>query len=486
MRPRSVDGDPIMDLRPLFLKVLMAGIRTFHKGSLEKRSDVALEWVYVDGSLHHVSDFAGIPSHTRPPVFCPLCSRLVIMKLGAKRAHHASHYPGDTCDASAPETAAHLNAKFHLVRELEKAGSLAIWQQCAGRKPGSDGGEISEACSSHRPLIIAAGWDKVRPDFALGPYKADVALMRGGQVILAIEISTSQPIGEGKKAHLRKQKVPWVEIDGKAEFYTGVSAWNSDRPLPILDLNPQFSQTWQCDECARKDQAAVHKEDRNKDHSRKSGEVKVVALRIADFFYPSGKQFREIFRMKKRISGENAGEMWLDRENWTTLERAGPGENRPQEILEAAFSRLIASQERRGVIIDSPMSWQAWPDGLRIKDVKHGDLFPPRYIRENGRWVLRIEHESLNWDERWQDAQPRPPAISSGQVIPGEGSRGVGREAASRQPDGPKRLIMDGNREKVEATCMFCQEKTTDWWYIDRAKGVCKCYKCLRDGKSSR
>jgi len=33
-----------------------------------------------------------------------------------------------------------------------------------------------------------------------------------------------------------------------------------------------------------------------------------------------------------------------------------------------------------------------------------------------------------------------------------------------------------------EAICLFCGQVTRDWWYLDRARRVCKCRPCLRRG----
>jgi hypothetical protein len=33
-----------------------------------------------------------------------------------------------------------------------------------------------------------------------------------------------------------------------------------------------------------------------------------------------------------------------------------------------------------------------------------------------------------------------------------------------------------------EATCVFCGERTRDWWYLNKAEGTCKCYACKDKG----
>ena len=35
---------------------------------------------------------------------------------------------------------------------------------------------------------------------------------------------------------------------------------------------------------------------------------------------------------------------------------------------------------------------------------------------------------------------------------------------------------------KVEAACVFCGQLTSDWWYLDRKSGRCKCRECLTQG----
>jgi hypothetical protein len=37
---------------------------------------------------------------------------------------------------------------------------------------------------------------------------------------------------------------------------------------------------------------------------------------------------------------------------------------------------------------------------------------------------------------------------------------------------------------ELEAACLFCGQLTSDWWYLDRKTGRCKCRECLRLGKA--
>ena len=79
-----------------------------------------LQWVKVNGETHHVSDFAHLPPQQRLEAYCPVCGHQVLLKLGKVRVHHAAHYEGIVCAATQPETAIHLNSKYHLQQILNR------------------------------------------------------------------------------------------------------------------------------------------------------------------------------------------------------------------------------------------------------------------------------------------------------------------------------------------------------------------------------
>jgi competence CoiA-like predicted nuclease len=55
------------------------------------------------------------------------------MKLGDERVHHYAHKINIACAATNPETAQHLNTKFHIYNELLKSKQLIITKPCYGR-----------------------------------------------------------------------------------------------------------------------------------------------------------------------------------------------------------------------------------------------------------------------------------------------------------------------------------------------------------------
>lgn len=52
---------------------------------------------------------------------------------------------------------------------------------------------------------------------------------------------------------------------------------------------------------------------------------------------------------------------------------------------------------------------------------------------------------------------------------------------SSSQGQGVKPSIYDSPQK--DGTCVFCGEKTTEWWFHDGKTGQCKCKACLRKGK---
>ena len=94
--------------------------------------DPKLAYVLHQGVYCHVSSFTHPPPKARPPVFCPGCDEEVIPHIGRKYVHHAAHRQDATCALTGPETALHLNTKFHLYLQLSNARRLFIAQPCYG------------------------------------------------------------------------------------------------------------------------------------------------------------------------------------------------------------------------------------------------------------------------------------------------------------------------------------------------------------------
>jgi hypothetical protein len=169
-----------------------------------------LQWVLVAGETRHVSEFANLIPGLRPEASCPVCGKPVIFKLGNERIHHAAHHEDAICAATQPETAIHLNSKYHIQKELSATKSLKLWHRCAGwtfeQQHYGCHKDIQQA------LEYARDWNRVEVEWPYGKYRLDVALLRDDRVVCAIEVLVTHPSEEGKIEYLKQQGLAWAEI----------------------------------------------------------------------------------------------------------------------------------------------------------------------------------------------------------------------------------------------------------------------------------
>lgn len=159
-----------------------------------RRTGPKLEWVVADGSrLVNVRDFKENSLQRRPQVMCPQCGQLVTMKLGALVVPHAAHRPGDLCAATAPETALHLNAKFHLAAELEAISCIDVHERCR------NAGRNWNSCPEHRARRWLPEWNRVEVELTVGGRRPDITLLRDLVPVGAIEVCVTNPV-DGTKA----------------------------------------------------------------------------------------------------------------------------------------------------------------------------------------------------------------------------------------------------------------------------------------------
>ena len=203
-------------------------------------------WVLVEGELRLVSDFAALASGQRPPALCPLCLLPVVLKLGQVKAHHYAHARESECAASQPETALHLNTKFHFYRQLQQAQKRELWIE-----------EVCQGCKeARRRHLWARDWDAVAIEHSMTSARLDLALLLGSGVMGALEIFVTHAVDERKAAYLEEQSLPWLEIPAAPELYLEPTAWTMQAPLPALQLP---LPPWICPGCARSRARALGK-----------------------------------------------------------------------------------------------------------------------------------------------------------------------------------------------------------------------------------
>ena len=324
-------------------------------------------WVVVHGELHHVSSFAVIPPSERPQACCPICDEPVILKLGSIRSHHYAHRPETLCSASQPETALHLNTKFYIYQQLRGASSLCIEQVCTGH------------CGRKKMLLWQEHWDAVEVEFTMDSIRPDIALLKQGMVVAAIEIVVTHALDDHKKQRLSTLDVPWVEIKASELLYMGDTPWIPEQALSVWRISSPI-QDWRCDSCTEQRKRAQEQSD-----DQRLNYESIHAAKMVDLYFPSGKKYREVYFVVTRYRKGTCVEVFLRTERGAVI--AVEKGNLSQEVLQrlkAVVIEQLHTWQDAGTIIDERIKWQKWEYGHRFV-AKDTDRYPFRYV-----WNARV------------------------------------------------------------------------------------------------
>lgn len=361
---------------------------------------VALQWVLYEGGLHHVSEFANLAPEKRPDVTCPVCQRPVTMKLGNIREHHVAHQPEAICAATQPETALHLNVKYHLFRQLQTAKQLLITQQCRGSMPHG----FQMPCDNTRIIPYYHDWDSVEVEQRFGSYILDIGIIKNGQTIGGLEVRVTHSVEDEKASFLSQSGVAWVEFLGTVDFYSPPTAWTPSQPIQPIRFNDaaDIVAPWQCDECRQNEEETRKRLEQQARKDEYKKQLHTLVMRVTDFYWRSGKKYRELFQITQRVIDGKVVEAWLADDKFKKIQVVtGAAAQNCTPLLEQAYTKHIASI--RNAIIDSPMVWQSWPERFHPKMVWDEGLFPYRYTWVNNQWKLLAKYKDTRWDKDWNN-----------------------------------------------------------------------------------
>lgn len=315
-----------------------------------------LQWVEVDGEIVHVGTYAHIKPKLRPLALCPVCRDPVVMKLGSKMAHHCAHKPDADCAATSGETAVHLNCKLYIARKLNKelarskqegdSPRLYIKETC-----GWKAGAWEKTCTEHRTTEWARDWDEVAVEMRVANRQPDITLLRAGEPIAAIEVHVTNAVSEEKAADLRALNLPWVEVKGKPDLYEGDRPWSAMVPLKASTHSEQGR--WFCPQCAEKAEQAAKRE-----HARNNGWHDRV-VRVVDYFFSSGKKYRDIYRVCEELKDGQVQALKLIRRGSADplLIVYDSSNQEAMRQLAARFRQEIEQMQRRAAVVDAWMPW---------------------------------------------------------------------------------------------------------------------------------
>ncbi|GAA5531055.1 competence protein CoiA family protein [Herpetosiphon gulosus] len=391
------------------------------------------QWVLVNETLHALADFAHLPPSQRPAAICPVCREPVLLKLGSKRTHHYAHYTGATCATTNPETALHLNTKCYLATQLRNATALRIAIPCQNRC----------GASSRRPWLQQ--WDTVAIEYRMDSYRPDIALIRQGKVIGAIEVVVTHPVDEVKQAYFAQEAVEWIEVAGNARLYEAKVPWRAEDPLLIIEGRGSPPR-WMCKRCqaaeaaaqraaqkaqiallaaqaqkavaeekaqaallAAQEREAVAKEKAQAAQAQKAAAEETMLsvqgkpnrqeiqfVKLIDFYFPAGKKVREVYYILHHYHKHVVTQIVLTTANGEVIVHAGASQSK-STIKNGLFIYLQRHVKRyleqaQPITHDASLGWQRWVDEVPFV-ATDTNRFPFRYV----------------WDaaqQAWVDARP--------------------------------------------------------------------------------
>ncbi|MCC6612679.1 MAG: hypothetical protein IT320_04315 [Anaerolineae bacterium] len=336
-----------------------------------------LHWVIVGGTLCDVSTFKELAPRDRPKAYCPVCEQPVTLKLGKQRVHHFAHRPEDVCSATEPETALHLNCKYHIYQQLQSAKEVYASISCRD-------------CGTRKPMMWKQDWDTVEVEHKMDSLRPDIAILQDGKVIGAIEIFVTHAVNEEKVQQLQNQGIDWIEIRGAEEIYEEPGAWTIEKPLVPYRQHPSLP-TWTCPNCQR----IQDQEDRER---RNRAEIEIMYARMIDFYYPSGKKYREVYYVKRAIKNGELKRIWIENEKRQIIAtESALITKESRQRLNETFKQKLRGLEQKADIVDHEMDWTPWQPGRRFvaRDINN---FPFRYVwlEDLRQWVFRPH---LTWKQ---------------------------------------------------------------------------------------
>lgn len=385
---------------------------------------VMLQWVVHEGRDVHVSTFAGVPIGRRPIVTCPDCGGTLTLRLGFERVHHAAHQPGALCALTQPESALHHNAKMYLADQLRQVKELTIEERCVGVA----GGNGAPGCHGSRSRRWLAGWEQVQAERGVNGRRPDVTLLRGSDVVGAVEVWVSHRIEPEKREHYAEWGIPWIEVAATEVLIAGDDAWRPDRPLPLVACGP--AEPFQCEACAtivaeraRAEAEAAEEARRRDGEARLAAERREAArrafvdgvrsfpwrlerngvvarrIRVFDRFGADATVFRDALVIADvHRDGRKVGAFVGVLGDLQVLEQvSGPPDDEAYFRLNAAGEAYLDRLRGSGIQVDAPLDW------FKLLEVLHLPGFVDGWIEQGASARWPADPPPAPWRVEWQE-----------------------------------------------------------------------------------
>ncbi|MFC1945356.1 competence protein CoiA family protein [Chloroflexota bacterium] len=448
------------------------------------KNEIFPRWVSVNGQICNVSDFSHLQPNARPKAFCPLCNNPIILKLGSIKVHHYAHKPDVICAITQPETALHLNTKYHIYTQLLLGSRLYLEQEC------------SNNCGVSKKIIWVKDWERVEIESKIGSFRPDILIVTKDGPNHVIEIKVSHPVEDAKQGFYKEENINWAEVDAMQaleSFYDGENAWSIEQSLPFAVCKPPLDE-WTCKKCLtllKKEKEDELKRQRVAEY-RKHNYEDILYAQLVDYYYShSGKKYRETYYLKKVVRDDELVGVWvMTRTGTVILKQNGDITESTQKSAYEATKREIDRMCNGNRAIADSRDWAEWVYGKKIY-AGNFERYPFRYEWDAGlkKWAKKempdprpeCHHEWMpkNWggaicSQCGTVLLPTKPKVGCTHYF----VEGVCKWCGIFDASG----FYDDFTFK-EGVCIHCGQTTTDYWSFDSKTQKCKCKKCYREGR---
>jgi hypothetical protein len=250
--------------------------------------------------------------------------------------------------------------------------------------------ECSAGCGRRRASAWLEAWDEVRVEHATGTFRPDVALLREGRVVGAVEVFVTSSVSSDKASYFRDQQISWIEVEAREDLYSGAHPWTADQPLLFARAEPR-TEPWVCQSCIERKEARRQADERalaRFENAQRNYED-IHSAKMVDFYFSSGKKYREVYYAIKRVRNGEVVRTWVRTEtNEVIVTADGPMTEETARFLNAAIKRRLHARQARGALVDEVVPWRPWKPGKKFvaRDV---DQFPFKFYWSTSerKWV---------------------------------------------------------------------------------------------------
>ncbi len=301
----------------------------------------------------------------------------------------------------------HNQIQKYIADQLREGSKLYFIDQC-------------KSCGGNpKTNILFEGWDSVRTEHhdrdtsTTKAFRYDIALLKGGTVIGAIEIRATSAVKSKKWYSLTDDKeFPWIEVNAVDQYFLRSDPWKIADPFPGSVTNNYHPQFNFCEVCFERMKA--EESERLMLHELRMSEIlksdETIDIRFIDIYrHHSNYHTRDIVFLQTPRGDKNRNVFYVRLEDGRYVDEAFSHERDAHDAIDRYFNRLNPDE----FFIDDPSDFDKYGNPPTCYDYSpqnssEPNEYPKRYefnsqtrIWEIDPHIMKGEDDYQNWGKRW-------------------------------------------------------------------------------------